>query len=584
MMGRMTPAGRVHQFFLAALVVLGFFMGPAVAQDRSRIAVLELKGKLTRGQLSVMSDKVRAGVLRALSGKNYVVMSRENMAVLLKDMGLDCESVQGECEVETGRNIGAAYVVSGSVEDVGGGLWLCTLKVHDTRSGALLATDDVRGKQVIEIIDQLPPTVAQLTSRAFGVELVGGQGQIVDQGQIPGGRFGSVGNLGVQAKLKEQECARVAEERGNRARSSRMVDAVNRAQSEARRAWQQRSSELQMCTKLKRDQRTSCISAVRQWLSVARSMSVDLPAGEETVQTDCGSRVRAYSSEHRQVAATDLASAEALLVRLEAPDASVGGQGIYGQVGPEPIPNSDATSSKRREIQEEWESCRQGKAAKCTDLGYSYQMGLGVRQDYARSLSLYSLGCDNGNATGCSNLGFMYDKGLGLGKNPKMAIQLYEQGCDQGSALGCSNLGTMYQTANGVSKSLSRARELYKKGCDGDNALACRNLGRLYDKGDGVSQDHRHAAGLYTKACNGGDGGGCTNLGILYENGTGVSRSYTTALSMYKKSCEKSRPLGCFYAGINLMEGLGVPKDTRTGRAYLVKACRLGNKDACGKL
>ena len=109
--------------------------GTAGAQSDPRIAVLELKGKLTRGHLSVMSDKVRSGVLLAMQGKDYVVMSRENMAVLLKDMGLDCDSVEGECEVETGRNIGAAYVVSGAVEDVGGGLLLVSLKVHDTASG-----------------------------------------------------------------------------------------------------------------------------------------------------------------------------------------------------------------------------------------------------------------------------------------------------------------------------------------------------------------------------------------------------------------------------------------------------------------
>ncbi len=127
------PASRTITCLFLALL-LGLSSGPAMAEGEPRIAVLELKGKLPRGQLSVMSDKVRAGVLSALAGTDYVVMSRENMAMLIRDMGLDCESAQGECEVETGRNIGAAYVVSGSVEDMGG-LLLCTIKIHDTKRG-----------------------------------------------------------------------------------------------------------------------------------------------------------------------------------------------------------------------------------------------------------------------------------------------------------------------------------------------------------------------------------------------------------------------------------------------------------------
>ncbi len=82
---------------------------PAHAEElKPRIAVLEIKGSLSRGQLSILSDKIRSGILLGVQGKGFVVMSRENTAVLLKDMGLDCESVEGECEVETGLNIGAA--------------------------------------------------------------------------------------------------------------------------------------------------------------------------------------------------------------------------------------------------------------------------------------------------------------------------------------------------------------------------------------------------------------------------------------------------------------------------------------------
>ena len=42
------------------------------------------------------------------------IMTRESMAAILGDMGLDVSCVEGQCEVETARNLRAALVISGS--------------------------------------------------------------------------------------------------------------------------------------------------------------------------------------------------------------------------------------------------------------------------------------------------------------------------------------------------------------------------------------------------------------------------------------------------------------------------------------
>jgi len=61
-------------------------------------------------------------------------MTRENMMVLLKDMGKkDCS--EGDCEVETARNIGADFVVSGSVVRIDAA-FVVTLKLHETKGAA----------------------------------------------------------------------------------------------------------------------------------------------------------------------------------------------------------------------------------------------------------------------------------------------------------------------------------------------------------------------------------------------------------------------------------------------------------------
>jgi hypothetical protein len=152
---------------LSFVLTLFFLMAPALAADSPRVAVLELQGELPATSLALLSDKVRAGVLEATEGRDVVVMSRENMAVLAKDMGLELDCIEGACEVETGRNIGAAYVVSGSVSQMAG-TWICTVKIHKTDTGALLATGDARAPDQLTLLDGVAPMVGGLTKKAFG--------------------------------------------------------------------------------------------------------------------------------------------------------------------------------------------------------------------------------------------------------------------------------------------------------------------------------------------------------------------------------------------------------------------------------
>jgi len=79
------------------------------------LAVLEFSGAKIQGDvLDIFADTVRGGVVDGLAGRGVQVLSRENMMVLLKEMGKKACG-EGDCEVETARNIGVDFVVSGSV-------------------------------------------------------------------------------------------------------------------------------------------------------------------------------------------------------------------------------------------------------------------------------------------------------------------------------------------------------------------------------------------------------------------------------------------------------------------------------------
>ena len=501
-------------------LVMGLISGEAVAEKKLRIAVLELQGRLGREELGVLSDQIRAGVVQGTQGQGFVVMSRENMAILLKDMGQDCETAQGECEVETGRNIGAAYVVSGSVVQMGGE-WVCTVKVHDVTTGAFLRSAIVRGKVVMDMVERLPAVVAPLMAQALG----GGGAQPPPPPGPVAGPVGAEGGfvfnpggagLSVNAKLKAQECDEEAKTKGAAQRSARLDQAAQEAMGSARTAWRASVTELEQCTKLKRAERAECITLVEQWLTAARQMTVKLPGEEVSVETDCGERRPAFREQTRTVAAADVGAAQTLLTKLKAADVvapvAAGGM-IVGRVGPRPVATSGATSTQRKEMKERWDGCRGGNSAYCTQLGlYQYESGQGVVKSLTRAAELYRLACDKGEMFGCTNLGILYRDGRGVPQSHKNAVTLYRQACDAGHAAGCSSLGVQYENGQGVTKSQTRANELYRKGCDGKSKNGCTNLGLAYEFGRGVPSNMSTARSYYKKGCDLGHQKACAEL------------------------------------------------------------------------
>jgi TolB-like protein len=127
---------------------------PGFAQSVSkRLAVLEFKGKIDSDVLDTFADAVRGGAVEGLAGREVEVLTRENMMVLIREMGKkDC--TEGDCEVETARNIGADFVMSGTVARVDDA-FVVTLKMHETKRGSLLATNQIDAKTQLEVLRQL---------------------------------------------------------------------------------------------------------------------------------------------------------------------------------------------------------------------------------------------------------------------------------------------------------------------------------------------------------------------------------------------------------------------------------------------
>ena len=154
-------------------LLLMLFSLTAFAGD-TKVAVLEFQGSLPPSTLQTFSDSVRGGALDILPPGEFSLMELENMLVIMSDMGLDASCLEGSCEVDLARNIGADYVISGKVIEEEGNL-LCTVKVHETKSGKLLEQSQITRASAKDLREALPREVKVLIGGSIpGASLAGG--------------------------------------------------------------------------------------------------------------------------------------------------------------------------------------------------------------------------------------------------------------------------------------------------------------------------------------------------------------------------------------------------------------------------
>ena len=135
----------------------------AAAPARSgKLAVLDLRNfapDLTPQNAQYFTDLVRGAALKA--HPQMEILTRENLLVLLQATGRKLDECEGECEVDTGRRIGADEIVSGELQKLGT-LYKLTLRLHDTRAGHLLSTAQASGKSIEELDGAAQKAAAEL--------------------------------------------------------------------------------------------------------------------------------------------------------------------------------------------------------------------------------------------------------------------------------------------------------------------------------------------------------------------------------------------------------------------------------------
>ena len=150
------------------LIAVTFASSHTLSATPKKLAVLEFHNytEISDPEAMFLTDLVRGEAVRVLPPAEFLVMTRESLFELLPP-GKTLTDCVGECEVETGRLIGADYIVSGELIQFGDSLRL-SLKLFETQTSRLLGTQTVKAGAVEELEEPIRTSSSALFRKIGG--------------------------------------------------------------------------------------------------------------------------------------------------------------------------------------------------------------------------------------------------------------------------------------------------------------------------------------------------------------------------------------------------------------------------------
>ncbi len=226
-----------------------------------------------------------------------------------------------------------------------------------------------------------------------------------------------------------------------------------------------------------------------------------------------------------------------------------------------------------------------GDADAVARTGLLYELGLGVEKNYDKAATYYQRAIAADSALGYAHMGYLYETGKGVPRDREKAAEHYRRGMEKGDYLAMTRLGFLYQLGRGVGKDEYKAVELYRQAVDHGQPLAMTRLGQMYNLGQGgVPQDHAKAMALIRESVRYNLPGAFAFMGFMYENGWEVPQDYAEARRLYEKAAELDAPFAELRLGIMYRDGLGVSRDRQKAMYWLERAADKGEDKAAAIL
>jgi len=181
-------------------------------------------------------------------------------------------------------------------------------------------------------------------------------------------------------------------------------------------------------------------------------------------------------------------------------------------------------------------SVAQGNPSAEFYLGYLYEHGQFVAQDYALAFENYQAAAQVHYPPAENNLGVLYLGGHGVAKDATKAFTWYLASAQHGDPVGQINLANLYYSGSGTSRNYGEAVRWLRASADAGLAEAQNSLAYFYFSGVVVQRDYAEAARLARLAAQQGLPGAETSLAYLYEQGQGVPLDYVSAYTWYSRA------------------------------------------------
>ena len=181
----------------------------------------------------------------------------------------------------------------------------------------------------------------------------------------------------------------------------------------------------------------------------------------------------------------------------------------YGQTDNEQADNEqqpvEELSEDEKLYAEYIKAAKQGDAEAQFKIGYCYDKGKGVSQDYVQAVFWYRKAAEQGHAKAQHSIGNCYDTGEGVDQDFVQAVYWYRKSAEQGFMKAYRNLVYCYFMGRGVAKDLTQAVYWCRKAAEQGDASSQCALGYFYFNGEGVTQDYAQAVAWFRKAADQGD-------------------------------------------------------------------------------
>ena len=132
-----------------------------------------------------------------------------------------------------------------------------------------------------------------------------------------------------------------------------------------------------------------------------------------------------------------------------------------------------------------------GHACASNALGIGYLFALGVDRNYEEAIRLFNIASEGGSLSAYCNLGYCYQMGVGVIQDNDKAFMYYMKAKDYNVAM--YNIGSCYMGGLGVAKDFEEGIRWHQKAAEEGYLIAIVRLAGRYLNGQGVTRDYDKA-------------------------------------------------------------------------------------------